>query len=190
MFKSISPKRKKFTPSFPLRSKHFKKQYNYKRSSILDAIEHFKQQLSKIDHKSRKSPCLSKEPEKSNKSMNLIELSLSFNDNTPSLSQHNIVTTLPTKTSLPPLRAHKRKDFKEIDDLVCMSKRPAYINQESKKKTIINSKSHKIKQIIPANTKIIGQKTGRKKIIISNNYLFDTSSESSSSIVMDPTLLD
>ena len=190
MFKSISPKRKKFAPSLPIRSKHLKKRHIYKRSSILDAIEHFKQQLSKIDYKSKKSPCLSKEPEKSSKSINLIELSLSFNDNTPSLSQHNIVTTLPTKSYLPALKTHKRQDFREIDDLICISKRPAYIDQENKKKTLINSKSHKIKQIIPDYSKMIGRNAGRKKIVISNNHLNDTSSESSASIVMDPTLLD
>ena len=106
MFDSISPKRNKFAPSFPMRSKHFIKRHNHKRSSILDAIEHFKHQLSKIDYKTKKSPVQAREPEKSHKSINFIELTLSFNQNTPNLSQHSIVSTLPTKSSLSLLRTH------------------------------------------------------------------------------------
>ena len=191
MFDSISPKRNKFAPSFPMRSKHFIKRYNYKRSSILDAIEHFKHQLTKLDCKSKKSPVLPKEPEKSHKSINFIELTLSFNQNTPNLSQHSIVSTLPTKSSLPPLRTHpKRQELKEIDDLICLTKRPAFLQRESNRRKMSNSKSQKAKQIVPDSSKMLGPKIGRKKIVISNKYFFDSSSESSSSIVMDPTLLD
>jgi hypothetical protein len=171
-----------------MRSKHFIKRFNYKRSSILEAIEHFKQQLSKLDSKPKKSPSLAREPQKSSKSINFIDLTLSFNHQTPNLSQNSIISNIPIKSILPPLRQAKKIDLKEFEDLACYSKRPAILHQDNKKKTMSNSKSHKIKKALPENSKILTQNQERKKIHISNNYLFNSSSDSSESLVLDPTL--
>ena len=192
MIPSLSPKRNEFIPAFPAKSKRIAKRYPYKSSSIVDAIEHFKKQLNKLEHKPKKSELLLIEPRKKSDSLNHISLTISFDVGSPNGSKPYLLSSLPTRTGLPPLKNSKGSEFKGLEGFICTSRRP--INLKTSRKggevSMNASKSNKIKVFARSQDKGLEKRSNKKRVIISKQNLCQNNSESSVSSANDQTLID
>lgn len=192
MIPSISPKRNNFIPAFPAKSRNFTKRYVYKPSSTIEAIEHFKQQLNKIEYKQKKSALHLHEPRKKSDSLNYISLTISLDPASPNQSKPYLLSSLPTKSSLPPLKNLKNCDLKGLEGFMCTSMRPnnLKISRKEDKVSMNVSKSNKIKVFGRPQDKGLDKRNDIKRVIISKQNLCLKNSQSSDSSINDQTLID
>lgn len=187
MISSNSPKRSKFIPTFPAKSNHLIKRHYYKPSSILEAIDHYKKQLIKLEHKPKNSSFVLNQPQISKKtSINCISLTLPLSQQSPNKSQQSLLSNLPTKKNLPPLKILKKIDSKVSNSLICTSRQPIFvkIHRNTDKKSMNASKSHKEQE------KVVEIKNCKKSIVINKVNSWQRSSESSDSSLADQSLIE
>lgn len=187
MISSQSPKRSKFIPAFPVKSNNLIRRQYYKPASIVEAIDHYKKQLIRLGYKAKKSSFLSNQLQTNKiKSINCVSLTLSLSPQSPNESQQNLLSNLPTKTNLPPLKMLKKHNSGASNSLVCTSRQPVFVkvSRNTAKKSMNNSKSHKDPE------KDVQNRSCKKSIVISKVNLWQGSSESSDSSLADQSFIE